>query len=313
MVMRPEAETHGALKGFELREHAERLAAAYPPLLIKADRIADTIVIGVHGRRKSGAGEDFWQYRPYSPGDPAAGIDWRKSARSDRILVRENEWAATNTLYLWVARGPGMDYRSRGASASKYERASLIAATLAVLAVKAGERVALIGSPHAPGHSRTTLVNLAHWLSTARPDDAAAALPPEAAARRHATVVLIGDFLEPAAEISVRLRALADNGIKGHVVQVLDPAEQAFPFTGRTEFREFTGPARLLAGRAENLRQAYVTRLDRHCAALQELARRLGWTYFRHDTGHPVHTILLALYAIIGGQPQLTAQGRARP
>lgn len=313
MAMRPEVQTHGALKGFELRERAERLAAAYPPLLIKAERIADTIVIGVHGRRKSGAGEDFWQYRPYSPGDPAAGIDWRKSARSDRILVRENEWAATNTLYLWVARGPGMDYRSHAASASKYERASLIAATLAVLAVKAGERVALIDSPHAPGHSRTTLINLAHWLGTARPDDAAAALPTEGAARRHATVVLIGDFLEPPADISVRLRALADNGIKGHVVQVLDPAEEAFPFSGRTEFREFAGPARLLAGRAENLQQAYVARLDRHCAALQELTRRLGWTYFRHDTSRPVHTILLALYAIIAGQPQLTVQGGARP
>jgi len=311
--MRPEAERHGALKGFELREHAERLAAAYPPLLVKAERIADTIVIGVHGRRKSGAGEDFWQYRPYSPGDPAAGIDWRKSARSDRILVRENEWAATNTLYLWVARGPGMDYRSQSASASKYERAALIATTLAVLAVKAGERVALVGGPHPPGHSRTTLVNLAHWLGAARPDDAAAALPPEDAARRHATVVLIGDFLESPADISVRLRTLADSGIKGHVVQVLDPSEEVFPFTGRTEFREFTGPARLLAGRAENLREAYMERLDRHCAALQELTRRLGWTYFRHDTARPVHTILLALYAIIGGQPQLTAQGRARP
>jgi len=313
MAMRPEAVTHGALKGFELREHAERLAAAYPPLLIKAERIADTIVIGVHGRRKSGAGEDFWQYRPYSPGDPASGIDWRKSARSDRILVRENEWAATNTLYLWVARSPGMDYRSPAASTSKYERASLIAATLAVLAVKAGERVALIGSPHPPGHSRTSLVNMAHWLSTARLDDAAAALPPEGAARRHATVVLIGDFLEPAGDISVRLRALADNGIKGHVVQVLDPAEEAFPFTGRTEFREFAGPQRLLAGRAENLRQAYMGRLERHSAALRELAGRLGWSFFRHDTSRPVHTILLTLYAIIGGQPQLTAQGQARP
>ena len=313
MATRPEADTHGALKGFELREHAERLAAAYPPLLIKAERIADTIVIGVHGRRKSGAGEDFWQYRPYSPGDPAAGIDWRKSARSDRILVRENEWAATNTLYLWVARNPGMDYRSHGSSASKYERACLIAATLAVLAVKAGERVALVGSPHPPGHSRTTLVNLAHWLSTAQPDDEAMALPPETIARRFATVVLIGDFLEPAAAIGERLRTLADSGIKGHVVQVLDPAEEVFPFTGRTEFHEFTGPARLLAGRAENLREAYVARLDRHRAALQELTNRLGWTFFRHDTGHPVHTILLALYAIIGGQPQLTAQGRVRP
>ncbi len=310
MVMRPGSESDNALKGFQLREHAERLASAYPPLLIKAERIADTIIIGVHGRRKSGAGEDFWQYRPYSAGDPAAGIDWRKSALSDRILVRENEWAATNTLYLWVARNPGMTYRSHGAETTKYERAALIAATLAVLAVKAGERVVLIGSPNPPGHSRGALVQLTHWLGSARCDDEAAALPPENAARRYASLVMVGDFLEPVAVIGERLRRLADAGIKGHIVQVLDPYEELFPFAGRTEFREFAGPRRLLAGRAENLHDAYVQRLDRHRAGLQELTRRLGWTYLRHDTARPVHTVVLALYALLGGQPQLTAQGR---
>ena len=312
MAMRPEPVTDGALKGFQLREHAERLAAAWPPLLIKAERIADTIVIGVHGRRKSGAGEDFWQYRPYSPGDPAAGIDWRKSARSDRILVRENEWAATNTLYLWVARNPGMDYRSNASQVTKYDRAALIAATLAVLAVKAGERVALIDSPFPPDQSRNALVRLAHWLGSTSPDDEAAALPPADFARRHASLVMIGDFLRPVDEIAARLRLIADAGIKGHLVQVLDPAEETFPFAGRTEFHEFSGPARLLAGRAENLRSAYVERLASHREAIEQLTRRLGWNFMRHDTARPVHAIILALYALIGGQPQLTAQGRNR-
>jgi uncharacterized protein (DUF58 family) len=299
-----------AHQGLHLREQAERLASAYPPLLVRAERIADTIVIGMHGRRKSGAGEDFWQYRAYSPGDPAAGIDWRKSARSDRILVRENEWAATNTLYLWIARNPGMAYRSRSTEVTKYQRAALIAATLAVLAVKAGERVALTGSPHPPGHTRTTLVRLTHWLGEAECTDEAAALPPESAGHRHATAMFIGDFLQPSAVLGERLRALADAGIKGHIVQVLDPDEENFPFTGRTEFREFAGSGRLLAGRAEALRPAYVDRLARHREAITELTRRLGWSFMRHNTGRPVHSILLALYALLGGQPQLTASGR---
>jgi uncharacterized protein (DUF58 family) len=310
MAVEPQAAGEGALKGFQLREHAERLASAYPPLLIKAERIADTIVIGVHGRRKSGAGEDFWQYRPYSPGDPATGIDWRKSGRSDRIFVRENEWAATNTLWLWVARNPGMGYRSDLAAATKFERATLIAATLAVLAVRAGERVALVGSPHPPGHTRGGLVRLVHWLGSATCDDPGAALPPADMARRHATAVLIGDFLEPAADLGERLRSLADNGIKGHLVQVLDPSEETFPFLGRTEFREFEGSRKLLAGRAQALREAYVERLHRHREAMAELARRLGWSFFRHTTDRSVHAILLTLYALLGGQPQLTAGTR---
>jgi uncharacterized protein (DUF58 family) len=70
------------------RNKAEHLADALPPLLVEADRVAHTIAQGLHGRRRAGMGEAFWQFRRYRQGDMATSIDWRKSARSDRLYVR---------------------------------------------------------------------------------------------------------------------------------------------------------------------------------------------------------------------------------
>ena len=176
-----------------LRNRAQTLGAALPPLLVAADRIAVSIIQGVHGRRRAGPGEDFWQYRHYSFGDAANRIDWRKSARSEKMLIRENEWAATNTLYVWASRAPGMSFRSALSEVTKRDRATLIAMALATLAVRGGERVTVLGSPHPPGHTRLALANVAEWLLS-DPKRAHADLPRAVRLPRYATCVLASDF-----------------------------------------------------------------------------------------------------------------------
>ncbi|MGE0211280.1 MAG: DUF58 domain-containing protein [Parvibaculaceae bacterium] len=283
-----------------LREKAETLSASLPPLLIAATRVANAVVHGLHGRRRAGPGEDFWQYRPYSFGDSAHRIDWRKSARSDRVLIRENEWAATHTLYLWANRSPGMEFRSHLSGTSKHERAALLSLALAVLATRAGERVAGLGLPYPPGHTQLTLNRLAHTFAE-RPSEEAASLPAEQPLPRFAAAVLMGDFLEPLDRISQRLTTIAATGIAGHLVQVLDPAEETLPYQGRTEFIEFKGSQRFLAGKAELLRKDYQTRLHRHRDSLRELARRLGWSFTLHLTDRPPSQALLSLYGLLAG------------
>src|SRR5262249_30048253 len=78
----------------ELRDRAGEAAAVLPPLLVAAERVAVTVAQGVHGRRRVGQGETFWQFRHYESGDAAARIDWRESAKSQRLYVRETEWEA---------------------------------------------------------------------------------------------------------------------------------------------------------------------------------------------------------------------------
>ncbi len=296
-------------EAFQLRRRAEGLASTLPPMLVAAERIANAVIHGLHGRRRSGPGEDFWQYRSYSFGDSVQSIDWRKSSRSDRVLVRENEWAASHTVWLWASQGPGMEFRSHLAETSKRDRATLLALAISVLASKAGERVAALGSPYQPGHTSATLNRMAQWYA-AQAVSGGPPLPPKARLPRFSAAVLIGDFLEPLDEIAGCFTALASNEVAGHVVQVLDPAEETLPYQGRTEFLEIAGPRRLMAGRAETLRERYQARLKDQRDGLRDLARRLGWSFTVHSTGRSPQHVLLSIYTLLvarRGQARLTA------
>jgi uncharacterized protein (DUF58 family) len=288
----PEAEISPSLR---LRSGADRLSAAVPALLIAAQRIAQTIVQGTHGRRTAGAGEDFWQYRLYTGGDPANRIDWRKSARTHKVLVRENEWAAVNTLWLWADSGRGMSFRSHLAPVGKGDRAMLVAMTLAVLAQRGGERVGLIGAPFAAGHTHATLGLIASALAV----ETFPALPVDAKLNRFSSAVLVSDFLEPVSGLAAKLTSISGQVQKGHLVQIADPAEEAFPYRGRVEFAEMGGAHRIVFGRVESLRDDYRLTYRRHRDAVKDLARRIGWTFTVHHTDQPPHRLLMALHALI--------------
>jgi uncharacterized protein (DUF58 family) len=278
-----------------LRDEAERLAVAAPALLIAAHRIAQTIIQGTHGRRSPGAGDDFWQYRPYTSGDPAARIDWRKSARSHKIFIRENEWAAANTLWVWASSGPGMSFRSHLSRVTKQERASLLAMALSVLAVRAGERVSALGAAFAPGHTHSTLLRMADHLTLERDQE----FPTHPRLSRFSSCAFFGDFLEPIETTARRISPIAAQVQKGHIVQIVDPAEESFPYKGRTQFAEMAGPDSLVLGRVETLKADYQRTFRDHRSAVRDLAQRLGWTFTVHHTDQPPHQLLLSLYMLM--------------
>lgn len=296
--------TAAALQFSDRAEHASR---ALPPLLVEAQRIAATVILGVHGRKRSGPGETFWQYRPYAFGDSTQRIDWHKSARSDRTYIRENEWEAANTLWVWPSPSPSMRFQSHLSQTTKRDRAQLIALAMANLAVRAHERVAALGSPFAPGHSRTTLVRMASWMLEA---ESQLGLPGNLRIPRYSTVLMLSDFLEKPEAIAASLSTLAAAGVTGHLVQVVDPAEETLPYAGRIEFRGITGRDVFLAGKTENLREAYQAKFQEQRAAVRDLANRLGWSFTVHRTDAPPLTLLLALHALVGGEKSRVAAPR---
>ncbi len=283
---------------FVLNERAESAARALPPLLVEAERIVATVILGVHGRKRAGPGESFWQYRPYSFGDSTSRIDWHKSARSDRVFIRENEWEAANALWLWASAAPGMEFRSHLSTVTKRDRAQLIALALGSLAIRAQERVAMIGAHFGPGHSKGHLMRIAEAMA----QGAGGSLPAAVKIPRFASALLIGDFYEPLQDIAAALTPLAAAGATGHVVQICDPAEETLPWQGRMEFLEVDGPRKFLAGKTETLRNAYSERFRAHRDALRDLVTRLGWTFTVHRTDTPPTTLLMSLHGLIGGE-----------
>ena len=280
-----------------LSDAAESLAAGLPPLMVRAERLASAVSLGMHGRRKAGMGQSFWQFHHYRSGDAANAIDWRQSAKSEHLYVRERESEGAQSVYLWRDGSPSMRFSSGGDS--KIDRANLLALALGVLLVRGGERIALFGEREAPANSRAAYRRIGYALGERLPADDA--VPPDASLPRNAQFVWFGDFLAPIEEVEFAIRKLTRVNAGGRLVHIVDPAEEDFPYTGRTRFEAVKGEQSRILGRAESVASEYRARFKAHSEAVSLLARKLGWNYLVHRTDRPPQTALVALYADLGG------------
>ena len=282
---------------------AEAVGARLPPLLVAAERVASTVAQGVHGRRRVGQGDSFWQFRRFVAGDPIAHIDWRQSAKSGRPVpdgwfIRETEWEAAQTVCLWRDASASMRWHSRAVPIEKRERADLLLLALASLLLRGGERVLLMREGVRPVSGRGGLDRLAQDLASAAADDAG--MPPQLPVPRHASVVLFGDFLSPLAEIRAMVGRLAAIPVTGYLLQILDPAETLLPYIGRIRFRGLEREGDTLIPRVETVRDEYARRLKAQQDGLAAICTAAGFGFGIHRTDHPPETALLTLYAALG-------------
>jgi uncharacterized protein (DUF58 family) len=269
------------------------LAASLPRLVLEARRIAANVIHGLHGRRRAGTGENFWQYRRFISGEPSQNVDWRRSARDDHLYVREHEWEAAHTVWLWPDRSPSMAFASRPARDSKLERTLIVAFALAELLVAGGERVGIPGLMN-PTASRGVIDKMAQAMLH---DDAARpSLPPSFVPSALAEIVVLSDFWSPISEITAMLAGLSASGAHGVLVQIVDPAEETFPYSGRIEFVEPEGHGVITAGRAESWASDYVARVALHREQIRAETGRLDWLLTTHTTDRSAAELLLFLH-----------------
>lgn len=293
----PRPSIDATLDAAQIRRRAEESAAVLPPLLVKAERVATVVAQGEHGRRRAGTGDSFWQYRRYQQGDPVQSIDWRQTAKSSSPFVRENEWEAAQTIYLWTDRSPSMDWHSTPELPTKAERAAVLTLAAASLLIRGGERIARLGTGQRASRGRAVLNRLAAELTLEKPDGTG--IPPVQELSRHSRVLMVGDFLSPIEVIEPIIRNYSRQGNSGHIVQVSDPAEETLPFFGRTRFEGLEGEGAALIGRTEAVRDEYAALMNAHRGALTDLCRSCGWTFTVHRTDRPAESTLLTLHMLM--------------
>jgi uncharacterized protein (DUF58 family) len=293
-----------AASRLHVRREAELAAARLPPLMVAAERVAATVQQGVHGRRRVGMGEAFWQFRRYEPGDPVRRIDWRQSGKSDKLFIRETEWAAAQSVWLWPDPSPSMHWRSKRSLPEKRDRADLVALALSSLLVRAGERVAVLGTGERPISGKVALDRLTQRiLSRPKPMGQPGDLPAFEPLPRYATLIFIGDLLAPLEQIDKLVRRYAAGGVRGYLFHVLDPAEQSLPYAGRTRFEGLEQEGHLLVKRVETVRDEYQEKMAEHQAGLADIARAVGWNYTLHLTDQPPEAALLRLFVNLAQLP----------
>ncbi|MFT7044756.1 MAG: hypothetical protein ACJAYH_000011 [Celeribacter sp.] len=282
-----------------LRAKAEQISDPLPDLLAKADQLARTLMMGGHGRRRAGNGSEFWQYRPAEAGDPARSIDWRRSGQSDGFFVREQEWQAAQSVHLWCDQSASMQFSSLKDHTTKRDRAGLLTMALSILLMNGGERVTLDALGIPPRSGTQQLRRIAQALCAPQNEehgrpDAAPYLP-------KARSVMMSDFLGPLDGVEAAVALASERGIRGVLFQVLDPAEETFPYQGRTVFTSMGGGVSHETLRAGDLKARYLERLAARKDALQNLARHAGWQFTSHHTDTPARVGLLWLFQALEG------------
>jgi uncharacterized protein (DUF58 family) len=279
-----------------IRHEAATLSARLPSLVIAARRVAQTVRHGVHGRRRAGSGETFWQFRPFLSGEPSSRVDWRRSAREERAFVREREWESAHTVWIWFDRSPSMQFASSLAPSSKIDRAALLALALADLCVDGGERAGLLGLTR-PLATQGVIERFAEAIASDERirGPSQAALPPALPAASRSMVLMISDFLSEPEDVARAIRAVSAEGALGELVMIVDPIEETFPFSGNTEFLHPAGSLTMLTPRAQSLRDAYLSRLVAHRDAIRGICAGSGWGMSIHRTDGSPAEILLAL------------------
>ena len=286
-----------------LRLAAEALSQRLPSLLVEADRVAATVVPGVHGRRRTGMGETFWQFRQYQAGDAADAIDWRQSARSRHLFVREQEWEAAESVWLWCDLSDSMAFRSGPKLPLKWERAVLLMLALAGLLVRGGERIAFLGGGERPATGRYGMETLVRCLVAAA--DRRVSTAPLPSLPRHARLMLLSDFLLPPEQLTERFGQFGGLGARACLMQIVDPAEEALPYEGRILFEGMEREGQALIDHVGGIRERYAALFRAHREMLAGLSGRQGWRFTAHRTDGTAERALLALMGMLA--PRLTA------
>jgi uncharacterized protein (DUF58 family) len=283
------------------------LSTTMPRLILEARRVAATVIHGLHGRRRAGTGENFWQFRRFVSGEPAGRVDWRRSARDDHLYVREQEWEAAHTVWIWADRSPSMVFASPLVWETKLDRALVVGFALAEVLVEGGERVGIPGLMR-PSASRNIIEKMAETI--VHDPTERGSLPPTFAPSPQSEIVVLSDLWSPIAQVHNTIAQLSATGAHGHVVQIVDPAEETFPFSGRVEFFDPEDGHSITVGRAEAWREEYQQRVERHRAEIRAETDRLGWSFSLHRTDRTATELLLKLHTQMGAGPNGTGINR---
>ena len=287
-----------AISTKDLRRSSEDLSSGLPELLADAHRLAANFIAGEHGRKRAGSGDEFWQYRHATETDAAKSIDWRRSGRAqDQFFVRELEWKAAQSVSIWADRTSSMSFSSSANVPTKALRAAQICIAIAILLLKAGERVGLSEGSVPIKSGRAQIEALALDFATRQNLETSNLL--NVSGPKNSQCLFVSDFLASLDEVKMAVPTMGDLGIKGVLLQVLDPAEVSFPFEGRTEFVSTSGAARFETQRASGLRADYQDRLKQRQADLNEIAQKTGWSFITHRTDQSAMVALRQIYQLI--------------
>ncbi len=292
--------SHFKLKG--IKQTAEDLAYPLPPLVLEAERVAENVSLGIHGRRKPGMGEAFWNFRPYLFGDETAKIDWRQTAKTETVYIREKEAEVTQSVWLWRDASESMHYTSSRRYMTKLQYANLMILATGALLTRAGEQYTFLDAGLPLSSGRLALRRIAQLVDSKKGEDAnikTASLPHSVNLPQNAFVILIGDFLVPPLHLKRLVAKMISHKVRGHVMHIYDEAEKNLPFQGRIRFQDLESDQGVLIKNISDIRSEYKDLFSEHVQEIEQITKQANWTFSSHSTAQKAEKTLLDFYTVV--------------
>ena len=199
-------------------------------------KLADSLSYGTDRSPFLGSGLEFVQSRPYQPGDPVKAIDWRVTARTRKIYIKEYEAPKRLPVYFVIDSSASMTIAS--AKKSKYETAVFLAGGIALAALDRISPVGVLGVGSSGLHVRPTLskdqvLQWLHRLRTFRFDEpttlASKVLELTPSLSQRALVIVLSDLHDDRALAALKRMGQEHDCV---VLQLRDPAEESLRNVG---------------------------------------------------------------------------------
>ena len=278
------------IKISDLFKASHQHAALLPKIIFDSEILSRNIIEGLHPSRFSGKGEDFWQFKEYRQGDNVSLIDWRKSAASSKVLVKQRENETAKTVYFYFDKTKSMLFKSKKKLQSKFEVAILLTLTLSRIFLKNRENVF---------HFKTkkNIVRCSNDLSSFTKsfllEENHIEYPNKSLLANNSICFIISDFFYDIKIVSNFLSSLRKNNISGFLVQVLDPLEINFNIGENLLLNDLETNAKLRVGESKKYKTFYDKKFNDLQNNLQELCENSNWSYLLYDTKKNIKLTLI--------------------
>ncbi|MGE0760767.1 MAG: DUF58 domain-containing protein [Pirellulaceae bacterium] len=283
---------------------APQTLARLQGLPLRARRIVEGYVAGLHRSPFRGHSIEFAEHREYAAGDDLKHVDWKVFARTDKFYVKQFEDETNLICYLTVDTSASMLYRGPSSPLSKLEYAQCLAASLAWLVLHQQDAVALATFDSELRDSLSPSNSAAHWphvlrvLESVRPAHRTQAgkILHELAEkfRKRGVVVVVSDLLDDVGSLAAGLKHLRHQRHDVVVFHVLDAAELDFPFPRPLRFCGLESDDRIVVDPVP-LRRMYLRELRNHLAAVRACCLERSIDYRLVRTDQPLDEALAAL------------------
>ena len=241
--------------------------------------------------KKRGIGEEFWDYREYQLGDPLGSIDWKKSSKINKILIKNNESESSKNIWFWRNESVSMNYRNSNKVEEKLYRSKMLGLILIDIFLRSGDKVGIIGSDLSLKKGPRSFLEVAtEFLSRSLKFS-------DSRIKKNDVVFIISDFLENPNQIKRQLLSISENIYSGILIQVLDSSELEFPFKGRNQFFDPLSGLHKIFNKSESMKIKYKEKIKSHQLKLDKICSKFGWKIFRNKTSQTYESLIMQIYS----------------